>query len=76
MALCYLEQCTKQQLGARFMTLSLSSNGDDVPMYWVLLAKSLKNIETDIDAKWKNRRKNDFNQLMVLDSAHHQRRTK
>jgi len=69
MALCYLEQCTKQQLGARFMTLSLSSNGDDVPMNWVLSAKSLKNIEADINAKWKNRRKNDFNQLKMLDGA-------
>ena len=38
-------------------------------MNWVLSAKSLKNIEADINAKWKNRRKNDFNQLKMLDGA-------
>jgi hypothetical protein len=51
------------------MTSSLSSNGDGVPMNWVLEAKSIKDIEADINAKWKNRRKNDFNQLKMLDGA-------
>jgi len=69
MALCYREQVTWQQLGGRFMTSSLSSNGNGVLMNWVLEAKSIKDIEADINAKWKNRRKNDFNQLKMLDGA-------
>jgi hypothetical protein len=55
-------------MGGDMIVLPLDKTGSEVPMNWAMSKKSLDNIDKDVVAKWKDRKNNDLQKMIFLDT--------
>ena len=68
-AITELKRFVENEMGGRVSKLPLSKSGSDVPMNWVLSAKSLNSIQADIKDKWEKKGSNDLQRFFAFDTT-------
>lgn len=58
-----LRRYVNNEINGKMIMLPLDKGSGEVPMNWVLSKESVKNIESDIQKKWKERKTNDLKEL-------------
>lgn len=69
MAQRQLEIFVEDSLHGKVSVLPLDKNGSQVPMNWVLSARSLNQIESDIKFKWEHWNENDLRKFLYFDTT-------
>jgi hypothetical protein len=68
-AITELERFVEEEMGGKVSKLPLSKSGSDVPLNWVLSAKSLNSILADIKDKWEEKGANELQQFFAFDTT-------